>query len=394
MPAIAVIGHVVRASHISPNDHVGSNGLNGRGESVTPAWQIPENVKSALNGSKTKTEPKNKQWSAYRRWMSKNRIAAQSSFELRPKILNPKNITSGNTSSSQKYRETPIASVALYMGIGMFLVGLVITIVGVGESGFNTLELQLIGPCLTGMGIIVCVIRVLVCCCADKCNYCDQLVIEPVLEEKNTKNVRNFEIENGISLPNSNSDVLNSGRKSVFRSVTPIPGSIPIPGSNIRIPGPMSSSTTSAIGQEASTSGGICIQNNSWDDASSLDFDFNDIPSPEQKEPGNNELDNLSSILSTDDSDDNDLDQSPISEFREIELKKMSSVEVAADEEVIPAQLIERMSSTNQQINNVNKNGSEREEEQKNGIKKQNGVILDPMQYLNRATLAAATKNI
>ena len=42
------------------------------------------------------------------------------------------------------------SNIILYIGLGMVAVGLVITFVGLGDKGFKTLELQLVGPSLIG----------------------------------------------------------------------------------------------------------------------------------------------------------------------------------------------------------------------------------------------------
>ena len=55
------------------------------------------------------------------------------------------------------------ANVILYVGLGMISVGLVITFVGLGEKGFKTLELKLIGPSLVGCGVFFALLRVLFC---------------------------------------------------------------------------------------------------------------------------------------------------------------------------------------------------------------------------------------
>ena len=55
------------------------------------------------------------------------------------------------------------ANVILYIGLGMISVGLVITFVGLGEKGFKTLELKLIGPSLVGCGVFFALLRVLFC---------------------------------------------------------------------------------------------------------------------------------------------------------------------------------------------------------------------------------------
>jgi hypothetical protein len=54
-------------------------------------------------------------------------------------------------------------NVLLYIGLGMMAVGLVITFVGLGEKGFKTTELQMIGPGLVGGGVILAILRILLC---------------------------------------------------------------------------------------------------------------------------------------------------------------------------------------------------------------------------------------
>ena len=43
------------------------------------------------------------------------------------------------------YRVSSSANVVLYVGLGMVAIGLVITFVGLGDKGFQTVELKLIG---------------------------------------------------------------------------------------------------------------------------------------------------------------------------------------------------------------------------------------------------------
>ena len=44
----------------------------------------------------------------------------------------------------------------------MVAVGLVITFVGLGEKGFRTTELQIIGPGLVGGGVILAIVRIFI----------------------------------------------------------------------------------------------------------------------------------------------------------------------------------------------------------------------------------------
>ena len=43
----------------------------------------------------------------------------------------------------------------LYIGLGLGAVGLVVTVVGLGDKGFQTLELKVVGPSVIGLGILV-----------------------------------------------------------------------------------------------------------------------------------------------------------------------------------------------------------------------------------------------
>ena len=74
------------------------------------------------------------------------------------------------------YQASGSANIILYVGLGMISIGLVITFVGLGEKGFRTLELKLIGPSLVGCGVFFALLRVLFCtvpsCCRACCKCC------------------------------------------------------------------------------------------------------------------------------------------------------------------------------------------------------------------------------
>lgn len=48
-------------------------------------------------------------------------------------------------------------------------VGMIIAFVGTGEKGFKTMELRLIGPSLIGAGVMIIILRVMLCVCPSKC---------------------------------------------------------------------------------------------------------------------------------------------------------------------------------------------------------------------------------
>ena len=54
-------------------------------------------------------------------------------------------------------------NILLYLGFVLVAVGVVITSVGLGERGFRTLELRMVGPCLLGLGVMMVTLRLLFC---------------------------------------------------------------------------------------------------------------------------------------------------------------------------------------------------------------------------------------
>lgn len=61
------------------------------------------------------------------------------------------------------------ANLLLYVGLGTMCVGMIIAFVGTGEKGFKTMELRLIGPSLIGAGVLIIILRILLCVCPSKC---------------------------------------------------------------------------------------------------------------------------------------------------------------------------------------------------------------------------------
>lgn len=70
------------------------------------------------------------------------------------------------------YRASSSANVVLYIGLGMVAIGLVITFVGLGDKGFRTTELKMIGPSLVGCGVIFTLLRILFCTVPSCCRAC------------------------------------------------------------------------------------------------------------------------------------------------------------------------------------------------------------------------------
>ena len=53
--------------------------------------------------------------------------------------------------------------VVLYVGLGMVALWLVITVVGLGDKGFQTLELRIVGPSIVLCGAMLAGLRILLC---------------------------------------------------------------------------------------------------------------------------------------------------------------------------------------------------------------------------------------
>ncbi|XP_040571674.1 uncharacterized protein [Lepeophtheirus salmonis] len=120
------------------------------------------------------------------------------------------------------YNANNNANVILYVGLGMIAIGLIITFVGLGEKGFQTLELKLIGPSLVGCGIFFALLRILFCTvpscfnsCAGKC--CCVALNKKELEKKKLLDKRLITSAGVESIPRS------SLQESAKSRSTPLP---------------------------------------------------------------------------------------------------------------------------------------------------------------------------
>ena len=75
--------------------------------------------------------------------------------------------------------------IILYVGLGMAAIGLVISFVGLGDKGFKTLELRLVGPSLLGCGLSLAFLQVLYCTLPATCRRC---CVSKLQAENNTSN--------------------------------------------------------------------------------------------------------------------------------------------------------------------------------------------------------------
>ena len=86
--------------------------------------------------------------------------------------------------------------IMLYVGLGMAAIGLVISFVGLGDKGFKTIELRLVGPSLLGCGLSLAFLQVLYCtlpaagitCCASKLQAVNNISNAKMMIEDDRKN--------------------------------------------------------------------------------------------------------------------------------------------------------------------------------------------------------------
>jgi len=75
--------------------------------------------------------------------------------------------------SAKRQRISANLNIILYIGLGTMAIGLIITFVGIGEKGFKTTQLQCAGPLLVLLGVIMVVIRIIMCTVPECYNYGD-----------------------------------------------------------------------------------------------------------------------------------------------------------------------------------------------------------------------------
>lgn len=90
---------------------------------------------------------------AYKKWLKKNKDALKyETIDFRQSYI---------AAGESRQFDT-----LLWSGLAILLTGTIISFVGLGEKGFRTSYLRLLGPILSGTGLAVVIIRIGVCCCA------------------------------------------------------------------------------------------------------------------------------------------------------------------------------------------------------------------------------------
>ncbi|KAM0724716.1 hypothetical protein ACS0PU_009100 [Formica fusca] len=139
----------------------------GQGPGGKAAWQGC-NRPSPLPLSPTSPGYRTKQCEAHRRWMKRNRIRDASY------CYGSSDDEEDDSSNAIRQRGEVSAAVntVLYVGLGTTALGLVISFVGIGEKGFLSPQLRLVGPSLLCAGLLCCLFRVLLCLCLCRCGQC------------------------------------------------------------------------------------------------------------------------------------------------------------------------------------------------------------------------------
>ncbi|XP_066956789.1 uncharacterized protein [Macrobrachium rosenbergii] len=121
---------------------------------------FPTKLPNGKNAWGKSAAEKQKASESHKRWVNKNKIADSGADA--PLGKNP----------DGRYRQTGVVNIVLYVGFGLVTLGLIITFVGIGEHGFKSPELQLIGPSLIGCGVLFCLLRLFFCSVPACCNLC------------------------------------------------------------------------------------------------------------------------------------------------------------------------------------------------------------------------------
>ncbi|XP_047481193.1 uncharacterized protein LOC125033590 isoform X2 [Penaeus chinensis] len=133
--------------------------------------QLP-NGKNAWGG---KVGDKKKAAENHRRWINRNKVEDDpDSNDDDDEELDVGDTAGGNLEKNAdgRYRQTGVVNIVLYVGLGLIALGLIITFVGLGEHGFKSPELRLIGPSLIGCGFLFALLRLFFCSAPDCCTSC------------------------------------------------------------------------------------------------------------------------------------------------------------------------------------------------------------------------------
>ncbi|XP_069984488.1 uncharacterized protein [Penaeus vannamei] len=133
--------------------------------------QLP-NGKNAWGG---KVGDKKKAAENHRRWINRNKVEDDPESNDDDDEESDVGDTGGGNlekNADGRYRQTGVVNIVLYVGLGLIALGLIITFVGLGEHGFKSPELRLIGPSLIGCGFLFALLRLFFCSAPACCTSC------------------------------------------------------------------------------------------------------------------------------------------------------------------------------------------------------------------------------
>jgi hypothetical protein len=114
-------------------------------------------------------------------------------------------------------------NIFLYLGLGLVAIGLVMVFVGVGEKGFKTVEMRLVGPGLVLSGLSLACLRIFCCLIGENYGACqddmekDEHEGDDTEQRQNRNRVQEYEENKGEEnlLPNIQSFNVGDGKEVV-----------------------------------------------------------------------------------------------------------------------------------------------------------------------------------
>lgn len=113
-------------------------------------WDVTSDV-SGTEGRASNVDHRQMADKAYQKWRNKQKIATS----LNATVFRKSYIAAGQSNNFDTL---------LWFGLTVLLTGTIVSFVGLGEKGFRTSYLRLMGPILCGTGLAVVIIRIGICC--------------------------------------------------------------------------------------------------------------------------------------------------------------------------------------------------------------------------------------
>ncbi|KAK4026331.1 uncharacterized protein LOC116927426 isoform X2 [Daphnia magna] len=143
---------LAKIQHIPQNTtlHVYSDRLTHQPRRSCQGWDVTSDV-SGTEGRASNVDHRQMADKAYQKWRNKQKIATS----LNATVFRKSYIAAGQSNNFDTL---------LWFGLTVLLTGTIVSFVGLGEKGFRTSYLRLMGPILCGTGLAVVIIRIGICC--------------------------------------------------------------------------------------------------------------------------------------------------------------------------------------------------------------------------------------